>query len=654
MSMMTEDELSKVADLVYQKLETKFHALDGVVGARGRRGEDGRQGPQGIPGRDANDGAEGKPGSSTRLVIIYKVTETNTTPAAPSGGTWDFMTNKFTAPDGWSVDAPNNDNGYIWQSQAVFSSTGGQIQAWTQPFRLNAKDGGAGADSYTIEYVYKLTKDITDIPDVPDNDYDTDDYTGSWEDNPQGISEEMKAEWVCSRLRQENGKWGDWIGPTLWSVWGSAGKDGDGVQYVFKRTKTNEAPAAITGNYDNENPNEWVPEDQGWTDDPMGVDEKNPFEWVSQRKFDGVNKVWKEWSAPKLWASWGKKGDTGLSAKFMFQDCLKGVNAPPIENHADSPGAQWTDLVPYPLEPDHVIWACQALVDGDGHVYCDESLPKEKQGWQGPWIITGADGEKGDKGNEPDYTVVVFKQSKLLPEKPNGETPTEPGNGWSTSVPDETKSDGTTSNWWGCWGQVTHVDNPEYKKKTAADRAKEQYAELETPDVPMQLTTVEWGSPLPLDGNIASPQIIFSGTIKCENKNKLSIDKHSIATGLLEDPVNAKLSFSGSDKRTIKLDFSNVTEAGYTLHVTSAHANAGLTGGRTADKFKNGQDFKSTGGYGFVPMHVYIEGDIVYITAFCTRPTKQGGWWLSFFDLINTCTVTVFGTVTRTQAAISA
>lgn len=623
MSMMTEDELSKVADLVYQKLETKFHALDGVVGARGRRGEDGRQGPQGIPGRDANDGAEGKPGSSTRLVIIYKVTDDNKTPAAPNGGQWDFMTNKFTAPDGWSVDAPNNDNGYIWQSQAVFSSTGGQIQAWTQPFRLNAKDGGAGADSYTIEYVYKLTKDTQTIPDVPDNDYDTDDYTGDWEDNPQGIREDMKAEWVCSRLRQENGKWGDWIGPTLWSVWGSAGKDGDGVQYVFKRTTDKTPPAAITGNYDNENPNEWVPEDQGWTDDPTGVDEDNPFEWVSQRKFDGVNKVWKEWSEPKLWASWGKKGDTGLSAKFMFQDCIKGVNAPVVENKKDNPGEQWKDLVPFPVKEGHVIWACQALIDGDGHVYCDTSLPEKQQGWQGPWIITGADGEKGETGNEPDYTVVVFKQSDLKPVKPNGNEPANPGNGWQNTIPAETSD----KNWWGCWGNVKHVDNPEHKK---GDKTEPQ------------LKQVSWGDPLPLNGNMGNPCVIaafqqtFNGSKSITVSNGLAQGVQSVSIAIDNALLTATVNAS----------------AGYSVKVLSANCNIGTTKWLTVKETNTGRQRSAGAMYA---AHVLIENgssNKIYCQGWSQENKNNDSSTGRFWGTDQTsCVMTIFGTVTRTSVA---
>lgn len=624
--MMTEDELSKVADLVYQKLETKFHALDGVVGARGRRGEDGRQGPQGIPGRDANDGKEGKAGSSTRLVIIYKVTDDNRTPAAPNGGQWDFMTNKFTAPEGWSVDAPNNDNGYIWQSQAVFSSTGGQIQAWTQPFRLNAKDGGAGADSYTIEYVYKLTTSTTDIPDVPDNDYDTDDYTGDWEDNPQGISEDMKAEWVCSRLRQENGKWGDWIGPTLWSVWGSAGKDGDGVQYVFKRTQDKNAPDPITGNYDNENPNEWIPEDQGWTDDPTGVDEENPFEWVSQRKFDGVNKVWKEWSAPKLWASWGKKGDTGLSATFRYQAMVKNAKVPVIENRkADEPGDQWQKLIPE-LEPGKVLWACQALVDDEGHVYCDPSLPEKQQGWQGPWKISGADGERGKRGFEPDYVKLVFKQSAYPPTKPTGTDPNSPGDSWQPSIPSGAVLD---KNWWGCWGQVTHTANPEY-------------TETEDTENEEQITNVTWGNPLPINGYYGNPCILaaIQATIPQGNNGQWIIQKHSYATGV------QSISINNSDKYLGKATLQ--AQAGYTIDITSAILNWGDVKSSNGERIKaSNQEHKCNGTSFMYAPHVYIENGTIYMRGFAQRNGDDSALWATNWDGSNgnSFTLVVFGTV---------
>ena len=625
---MTDEELQRVADQVFTKLESRFHALDGVVGARGAKGEDGKQGERGLPGRDAQDGKDGKAGDSSRLIIVYKVTETDSSPGNPTGGTWDYLTNTVTPPAGWTESAPNHESGYLWSSQAVFSSNGTQLQAWTQPIRLNGKDGGDGEDASDIEYVYKLTKNKDEIPSVPANSPDISDFTGDWSDNPHGITEEMKAEWMCSRLKQADGKWGNWIGPTLWSVWGSAGKDGDGVQYVYKRTKEKEVDDIAES--DNEQLNEFIP--TGWKDDPIGVTEEEPYEWVSKRKFNGTNQIWGEWSKPKLWAVWGKKGDTGLSATFRYQSMVKYAEKPVIEDRKrPEPGDQWQKLVPE-LEEGKVIWACQALVYEDGSVYCDESLPEDKQGWQGPWQISGADGDKGKTGPEPDYTSIVFKKSDLKPARPTGTSIADPGDGWQVTVPVETSE----GNWWGCWGRVTHVDNPEYDEDAGGEQEVEEV-----------ITSVEWGDPLPLNGNMGNPCILASFQATTNGNSTLNISntqsKH-VGVSTITTTVNEGLV-------TITL----TPTAGYQIKVTSANANVGSTKNFTGKTGKSDIDYnKSAGNFSCHTLIGSNNGNpCIYLTAFApgghdNRTSHTYKWDGS---CQTSCCVTIFGTVIRTATA---
>ena len=627
---MTDEELQRVADQVFTKLESRFHALDGVVGARGAKGEDGKQGERGLPGRDAQDGKDGKAGDSSRLIIVYKVTETDSSPGNPTGGTWDYLTNTVTPPAGWTESAPNHESGYLWSAQAVFSSNGTQLQAWTQPIRLNGKDGGDGEDASDIEYVYKLTKNKDEIPSVPTNSPDISDFTGDWSDNPHGITEEMKAEWMCSRLKQADGKWGNWIGPTLWSVWGSAGKDGDGVQYVYKTTEDKEPPEDIAQS-DNEQLNEFIP--QGWTDDPTGVSEEVPFEWVSKRKFDGTNQVWGEWSKPKLWASWGKKGDTGLSATFRYQSMVKYAEKPVIEDRKrPEPGDQWQKLVPE-LEEGKVIWACQALVYEDGSVYCDESLPEDKQGWQGPWQISGADGDKGKTGPEPDYTSIVFKKSDLKPAKPTGTSIADPGDGWQVTVPVETSE----GNWWGCWGRVTHVDNPEYDEDAGDEQEVEEV-----------ITSVEWGDPLPLNGNMGNPCILASFQAKAN---------HSGTTwGMNEKSLNTAISDVNVTYNNSLATVTLTPKAGYQVKVTSANANIGTTHSFTC---KDSTEKRYRSNAGFYSCHVLIDNSTngspkIYVQAFA-QENKNNDSSYNYLWTNNknqsSYTMTIYGTVIRTATA---
>lgn len=84
------------------------------------------------------------------------------------------------------------------------------------------------------------------------------------------------------------------------------GQDGKGIEYVFCRTANDTAPTIST-------PSDWetntsyqaddyVP--SGWTDDPTGVDEQYPFEWVSIRK--SVNGVWQAFGDVAQYSHYGK------------------------------------------------------------------------------------------------------------------------------------------------------------------------------------------------------------------------------------------------------------------------------------------------------------------------------------------------------------
>lgn len=78
---------------------------------------------------------------------------------------------------------------------------------------------------------------------------------------------------------------------------GEKGQDGDGIEYIFKRTEVETAPSKplLTSIAD-----KYVP--TGWTDEPSGVSADYPFEWVSMRQ--KTNGVWGAFSAPKLWANY--------------------------------------------------------------------------------------------------------------------------------------------------------------------------------------------------------------------------------------------------------------------------------------------------------------------------------------------------------------
>ena len=88
----------------------------------------------------------------------------------------------------------------------------------------------------------------------------------------------------------------------------SFGKDGKGIEYIFKRT-TNSTPPS------NPTPSDWSTNAEylrtdkeyiptGWTDDPTGVDAVNLYEWVSKRV--SVNGHWGAFSDPAEYSHFGK------------------------------------------------------------------------------------------------------------------------------------------------------------------------------------------------------------------------------------------------------------------------------------------------------------------------------------------------------------
>jgi hypothetical protein len=125
--------------------------------------------------------------------------------------------------------------------------------------RITGKDGKQGEDGTTIEFIYNLSNTE---PSYPDNDEDRKtlfdnveeyhEYEG-WMDHPLSISPEHHTEYVAIRSREsESAAWEYSPAPILWAHWGEDGTDGDGVEYIFKLSKTStctpvKSQSAMTG-----------------------------------------------------------------------------------------------------------------------------------------------------------------------------------------------------------------------------------------------------------------------------------------------------------------------------------------------------------------------------------------------------------------------
>lgn len=416
------------------------------AGRTGDAGKDGKDGKDGKYGKDGIDGVPGIDGDTTRVVIAYKSTKTIQRPDTPVGGSWDYDTNTITYPEGWS-GSDSNPNGYVWMSTATFSSKGTIVVPWSTPVRLTGADGHDGSDGSNIEFVYKLTVTSLVTPTKPTGNSQTEAIRQGWTDHPTGISEQYQCEWVCSHNLQTDGTWSEWEGPTIWSKWGVNGKDGDGVEYIYQRTKLPASPQEITDN--NPDQDEYIPQsapgEQPWTDDPKGVSEEFKYEWVSKRKYKGDTHKWGNFSSPSLWAKWGDDGQDGQHLRVMYTKTSGSDVKPRDPDRLNiNPGSIWGVGMP-PVTGKEAIWGIQALVTFDNKLVIDESLPEDERGWQGPYLITGVPGLDGNNFN---YQVEAFKQSSTQPEKPTSNDPYHPGDGWVLTP------DMSTGIWWKCIATV--------------------------------------------------------------------------------------------------------------------------------------------------------------------------------------------------------
>lgn len=416
------------------------------AGRTGDAGKDGKDGKDGQDGKDGIDGVPGIDGDTTRVVLAYKSTKSIERPDTPVGGSWDYDTNTITYPEGWS-GSDSNPNGYVWMSTATFSSKGTIVVPWSTPVRLTGADGHDGADGSNIEFVYKLTITSLVTPTKPTGNSQTEAIRQGWTDHPTGISEQHQCEWVCSHNLQTDGSWSEWSDPTIWSKWGVNGKDGDGVEYIYQRTKLPASPQEITDN--NPDQDEYIPQsapgEQPWTDNPTGVSKEFQYEWVSQRKYKGDTHKWGNFSSPSLWAKYGDNGQDGNHLRVMYTKTSGSDVKPRDPDRLNiNPGSIWGVGMPTATGKE-AIWGIQALVTFDNQLVIDESLPEDERGWQGPYLITGVPGLDGNNFN---YQVEAFKQSSTQPEKPTSNDPYHPGDGWVLTP------DMSTGIWWKCIATV--------------------------------------------------------------------------------------------------------------------------------------------------------------------------------------------------------
>lgn len=330
--------------------------------------------PQRVSGEPGSDGKDGKD-----YEWIFARTSQYKAPAQPPTAQQDdYVPSSSETSDGqvWTDDAvgPDSDTPYEWASKRV--KVNGMWGEFTHP-ALWAKfsfDGAPGVDGTDVEWIFKRTSSNT-APNTPSGS-DEDGYVPSgWTNNPTGPNSERPYEWTCVRYKT-GGHWSGYSGASLWAKWsfdGADGVDGEGVEYIFTRTET-EDPGTVpdvpdVAEYDNP--------PAPWTDDPTGVDATYRYEWVSKR--NKVEGVWGAFSSPSIWARYSYDGQPGNWTSYVFKNS---DTEPAKPTSYDPIPSGWSDA-PTGVG---IWWMSKATIDAS---------TGKAGAWSTPIRVTGEDGEPG-------------------------------------------------------------------------------------------------------------------------------------------------------------------------------------------------------------------------------------------------------------------
>lgn len=239
---------------------------------------------------------------------------------------------------------------------------------------------------------------------------------------------------------------------------GAKGKDGDGVQYIYRNSKGVKnsgvtdsegniilEPANLDGSdvvWGSPTPNDWennkdyqdpsgdyIP--SGWSDIPIGVSEASKYAWIWVRKFIG-NKWW-QFEGPTLWCNYaetgpkGDKGDQGIPGESIIGSYTVFAYCTSVDKPARPVGGgyDFDDLtIEYPTDPDKkVIWGKSDNIEKPVWMSSADFIRGEgiRGQWSDPFMISGIDGTNGTDGTSVEFIYKLTKNDLDKPNKPKSE-----------------------------------------------------------------------------------------------------------------------------------------------------------------------------------------------------------------------------------------
>lgn len=321
-----------------------------------------------IYGHDVVGSGGGDSSKSSYYEMVFLGTDVEIAPKAPVDYVAISDTYVPRSGDGiWTHGAPNKP--YLWMCQRFID--GDILGVWNEVVRL----GNAGADDGKYEYIYckSSSNDVDTLPSkdstVPadesngKNPSEPDFVPSGWKDNPQGVDEIYRYEWMSYRQRiitEVDGSYQttftNFSIPVIMSAYGVRGIDGDGIEYIF--CKNFIAPSNTNAK---DYPNNWYTNEQSkngatgydgkaynsdeyidpsgysintnvWTDEPASLDAPGDEMYVSIRKKrtdsnDSSSELpqayWHQYSEPKLWSKLAQ--NIASAGALIFDEMMLGI-----------------------------------------------------------------------------------------------------------------------------------------------------------------------------------------------------------------------------------------------------------------------------------------------------------------------------------------
>ncbi len=262
------------------------------------------------------------------------------TAEAESMYTWVKYSDYKDPLDSQIYDEPRDTTAYIGQAFNKPTPTESGTAAdyiWLPYLSSSGKDGNSQ------EFIFKLTNS-SNVPTPPVEQIPAQQQDGwfpgpgtaynyGWMDEPGSVDKTHQWQWISTR-KKINESWTQFSPAALWSKYG---EDGNGVEYVYRRTASNSAPARPSG----DSPN-------GWTDTPTGVDAQYKWEWVSERRYEA--EVWTVWSLPGLAYSYSQDGGRMVTAYRRYPEASGTPATPSWNTSSQQSSLAPSTSIPPPLQ----------------------------------------------------------------------------------------------------------------------------------------------------------------------------------------------------------------------------------------------------------------------------------------------------------------